>query len=404
MAKFAYVAVGKDGNKVEGIINADTLQSARWLVFEKGLKPERITEASSDKNAAEGLDLSLGIPFLGKPRGVHVELTLRQIAVMIKSGMTLLSAIETVIDQPPSRAVKRMYQQVRDSIEGGKSLAASLDDHPVFHRGIIAMINLGEESGNLETVLERCAVAMGSQRRNRNAMLTAMAYPAFTFLFAIAVSVYIVVAVIPPMKRAMETLGRKLPAMTQSLLDVSDFVVTYGPTIGIAVFSVLTAIVFVFLWPPGRLAIDKFSLKVPLFGHVLKTGGTATFSRSLLILLASGIPLVEALRILGTIHNNRYFVAVVESARNRILEGATLGSSLDRGKAYTPMMIRMIGVGETSGNLEEILSNVADFHDERLQALIKQLSALLEPAIVLVVGGIVGYVYIAFFIGLYGAV
>jgi len=402
MAKFAYSAVGKNGNRVEGTIHSSTLAAARLELFERGLKPERVDEFS--KNVGNVRASSPIIPFVGNPKSAHVEQTLRQIAVMIKSGMTLLDAIETVIDQPPSGAVRRMYQKVRDGIEGGKSLADSLEEHPVFHRGILAMINLGEESGNLEIVLDRCAIAMGSQRRNRNAILTALAYPVFTLVLAIGVALYMVFAVIPPMKQAMEVMGRKLPAMTQSLLDFYDFLTTYGLTIGLVIFSSVLAITFVFLWPPGRLAIDKFLLKIPIIGQILKTSGTAIFSRSLLILTNSGIPLVEALGILKSIHNNRYLSAVVESARNRILEGATLANSLNRGKAYTPMMIRMIGVGETSGNLEEILNNVADFHEERLQALVKQLSILMEPAIVIVVGSIVGYVYIAFFIGIYGAV
>jgi len=293
--------------------------------------------------------------------------------------------------------------RIRDRIEAGSSFADALKEHSVFPKGVIAMINLGEESGNLDTVIQRSAVTMESQRRNRNAMLTALFYPTFTFLFAIAISIYMVVAVIPPMKQALEALGRRLPPLTQSLLDVTDFIVYWGPLFGVLVFVVIATFTFLWMWPPGRLAIDRAQLRLPLIGLIVNTGGTALFARSMATLLASGITLVEALRILSTIHSNRYLSAVVETARNRLLEGATLAGSLQRGRAYTPMMIRMIGVGEASGNLEETLTNVADFHDERLQALIRQLSALLEPAIVLLVGGLVGYVYIAFFVGLYGA-
>ena len=404
MAKFAYNATGKAGNPVTGSLEAADVQAARWMLLERGLKPDSVTEQSAD----DGGSATPGFAWLnpanwGRVKSVQIELSLKQIAVMLRSGLTLLAAIETLIEQPPSRAARRLFVRIRDRIEAGSSFADALKEHSVFPKGVIAMINLGEESGNLDAVIQRSAVTMESQRRNRNAMLTALFYPAFTFLFAIAISIYMVVAVIPPMKQALEALGRRLPALTQSLLDVTDFIVRWGPLFGVLVFVVIATFTVLWMWPPGRLAIDRAQLRLPLIGLIVNTGGTALFARSMATLLASGITLVEALRILSTIHSNRYLAAVVETSRNRLLEGATLAGSLQRGRAYTPMMIRMIGVGEASGNLEETLTNVADFHDERLQALIRQLSAMLEPAIVLLVGGLVGYVYIAFFVGLYGA-
>ena len=212
-----------------------------------------------------------------------------------------------------------------------------------------------------------------------------------------------VLAVIPPMKKALEALGRPMPAMTQSLLSVSEFVGKWGILMGSVLVIGIIVFVMIYLWPPGRLAIDRTLLRIPLIGTILRTGASALFARSMSTLLGSGISLVEGLRILGTIHGNRYFCAVVESARRRILEGCALADCLSSPRSYTPMMLKMVGVGEASGNLEETLDHIADFHEDRLQALIKQLSALLEPVIVLVVGALVGYVYIAFFVGLYGA-
>lgn len=401
MPLFQYSAVAASGETVEGRLDAATPAEARWRLMEQGLRPDRILETAAVGTAA---------PRLFDPRNwrsarsIHIELTLRQIAVMLRSGLTLLSALETVVEQAPSRATRWVYERVRERIEGGATLEEALAEHPCFPSAAVSMIAMGEESGNLDTVIERAALTMESRRRNRSATITALFYPTFTFLFAIAICVYMVLAVIPPMKKALEALGRPLPAMTQSLLDAADFFAKWGVLLGGLILLAIVTLVLVALWPPGRLALDRFVLRLPLIGSILRTGATALFSRSMGTLLGSGIPLVEGLRIVSSLHANRYFAAVVDSARRRILEGGTLAASLARPHAYTPMMLKMTAVGEAGGNLEETLAHAADFHDEQLQTLIKRLSALLEPAVILLVGTLVGYVYIAFFVGLYGAV
>ncbi|MEM9015962.1 MAG: type II secretion system F family protein [Verrucomicrobiota bacterium] len=396
MSWFEYTAVTTTGESVDGRLQADSAEELRWSLLERGLQPQIVRESTGSERS------SFALSDWRSPRSIHVELTLRQIAVMLRSGLTLLSSIETVIEQPPSRPVRRVYEEIRRSLENGASFAESLEEHKCFPTGAISLVSMGEESGNLDTVMERAADAMETKRQNTTATITALFYPTFTFLFAIGICVYMVLAVIPPMKRALEALGRPMPAMTQSLLDVADFFQKWGVLMGTIAMILTIVFIILMLWPPGRLAIDKTLLRLPLIGTILRTGSTALFARSMGTLLGSGIALVEGLRILGTIHTNRYFSAVVESARRRILEGGSLAESLSQPYAYTPMMLKMVGVGETSGNLEETLDHVADFHDERLQALIKRLSAILEPTIVLVVGALVGYVYIAFFVGLYG--
>ncbi|MEM0966938.1 MAG: type II secretion system F family protein [Verrucomicrobiota bacterium] len=408
MPRFAYTVNAGNGERSTGVVEAASLDAARWALLGRGVKPERLqpaSDADDDQIAGRGTRAFLFNPTTWRRiKSVHVELTLRQLEVMLRSGLTLLSSIETIIDQPPSRGVRAVYQQVRQRVESGIPFAEALSEHTCFPKSVTAMVGLGEASGNLEEVLLRCAETMESARRNRTAVLTALFYPSFTFLFAIGVSVYMVLAVIPPMKTALEALGRRLPAMTQSLIDVANFFTDYGAIILVVLLTLGLMLLGFWLWPPGRLALDRFQLRVPLVGTIVRCSGTALFSRLLSTLLNSGIPLVDSLRILTTIHRNRYFVQVVDDTRNLILQGGSLAAGIGKGKAYTPMMVRMVGVGETTGNLEETLLNVAEFHEERLQTLIKQLSAVLEPAIVLIVGLLVGYVYLAFFVALYGAV
>jgi len=401
MKWYEYTAMDGAGTPVEGHLRAESADALRWELVERGLNPGVVAESSAPRSGGRA---SLDPRGWFGARSVHVELALAQIAVMLRSGFTLLAAVETLIEQPPSMAVRRVFESLRARIEGGASLEEAMASQRCFPASATAMIGMGEESGNLDTVIEQAAESMATRRRNRTATATALFYPTFTFLLALGICVYLVVAVIPPMKKALESLGKKLPAMTQSLLDIAAFFTKWGLLIGVAALIAAVVLALVWLWPPGRLAIDRFLLRLPLVGKILRTGATALFARSLATLLGSGIPLVESLRIAATLHGNRYMAAVADSARRRILEGGTLGEALERPHAYMPMLLRMAAVGEVSGNLEETLGHAATFHDEQLTAMVKRLSAIMEPAVVLGVGTMVGYVYIAFFIGLYSVV
>ncbi|MEO0508366.1 MAG: type II secretion system F family protein [Verrucomicrobiota bacterium] len=408
MSDFFYTSRLQNGERRQGIIQAESISAARWMLTEQGMIPEQLQQATAAQRDALSAEKDFVSKIFnpenfGRAKSIHIELTLRQLSIMIKSGLSLLAAIETVIEMPPSKATRRLYIKIRERVESGSSLADAIDEHRIFPKSVVSMIGLGEESGNLDVVMRRSAESMERFRKNRNAILSALAYPSVVVLFAFGLSAYMVVYVIPLLREALEALGRPLPPLTQSLLDLSNFIVTYGPGIAAVLAILMMTFIFALFWPPGRLAIDRFLIRVPLVGTILRSGGTALFARALATLLESGIRLVEGLRILSTIHGNRYFAAVVDSARNRVLEGGTLAESLGRGNAYTPMMIKMVGVGESSGNLEETLVNVADFHEERLQALIGKLSAVMVPAVILVAGGIVFYVYLAFFLALYGA-
>ncbi|MEM9399354.1 MAG: type II secretion system F family protein [Verrucomicrobiota bacterium] len=396
MMTYQYTAVDTSGQTVEGRIEAASVEELRWNLMERGLQPSRMGIAPPSEKS---ILLSPG-EWLSA-RSVHIELTLRQIAVMLRSGLTLLAAVETIIDQPPSRAVKRVYEKIRTQLENGDAFAEAVAEHKCFPPSVVSMIAMGEESGNLDTIIERGARMMESRRRSTMATITALFYPGFTFLFALGICIYMAVAVIPPMKKAFNALGRPLHPLTQSLIDITDFFFKWGVTIGAIILFLGIILFLISSWPPGRLVIDRILLRIPLLGSIFRTSATSLFARSMGTLLGSGIALVEGLRIVGTIHNNRFIAAVVESARLRILEGGTLAGGLNVPHAYTPMMLKMVSVGEASGNLDETLEHVADFHEQQLQALIKQLGALLEPAITIVVGALVGYVYACFFLSLY---
>ena len=401
MKWFAYTATDGKGQTVEGRLRAESDEALRWKLAERGLEAGAVTPVDGPVRSS-GFSADPRSWF--GPRSINIELSLAQVAVMLRSGFTLLAAVETIIEQPPSLALRRIYRVLRDRISEGESLAEAMASLPCFPPSVVAMIGMGEESGNLDTVREQSAEAMEARRQSRTTTLTALFYPAFTFFLAIGVSAYLVIAIIPKMQKALDALGKTLPPMTQSLMDLSVFLTKWGLLLGVVSLSIFVSLVLIWLWPPGRLFFDRTALQVPVIGTILRTGASAVFSRSLSTLLSSGIPLVDGLRISASLHGNRYMAQVTESAMRRVLEGGTLYEGLDRPRAYLPMMLRMVAVGEVSGNLEETLGNAAKFHDEQLLSLVKRLSALLEPVVVIGVGTLVGYVYIAFFVGLYAAV
>lgn len=400
MSRFYYRATDANGLETEGSRDAENAHALRWTLREEGLRPVlvEIDERPSDTGAFFGNPFAL-LP----PRQAHLELSLRQVAVMLRSGLPLLSAIETTVEQAPSRAVRRVWAAIRDALENGSSLTEAMEPHKRFTPATLQLIALGEESGNLELVMERAAQAMEQRRILVQTTLSALAYPAITLLAAIAIATYMVLGVIPQMERFLSSLGRRLPPMTQSLLDLSNWIQQWAMPILIVGTAMLVAAIAFYLWPPGRLAADRLVLRIPLVGRILRTSATAAFVRSLGLLLHSGISLLESLRAVRDLHRNRHLAGLIDSARQEIVAGQSLAESLDVPHAYTPMLSKMIAVGEASGALDDILEQMAEFHEAMLKTLLKQLSALIEPAIIFVVGGIVGYVYIAFFLGLFAA-
>jgi type IV pilus assembly protein PilC len=232
-------------------------------------------------------------------------------------------------------------------------------------------------------------------------------YPGIVFLASLAVTIFILTYAIPRISVYLQAMGRPLPPMTQRLVDLSDLLVTQWPMIvgGAVLAGVLSGVTYAA--PVGRLLIDSIVLRIPLVGYILRTGATAAFSRSMSILLSSGVTIIESLRTCQDLHRNRRLAITIARAREQIIGGDALAPSFRSGSfadvAFMPMLAGMIAAGEKSGRLDQTLVECATFHEQRLASLIRVLSSVIEVAVVVFVGGIVGYVYLAFMVALYGA-
>jgi type IV pilus assembly protein PilC len=220
-------------------------------------------------------------------------------------------------------------------------------------------------------------------------------------VLAVGVAAFLAFFVIPKLQKYLGGRGRTLPAITQTLLDVTEWLQTYLPHLGVLLGALLLSFFFIRRWPPGRLATDEFFLRVPIVGRVLRLAGTAVFARSLSVLLESGVTLLESLGTTERLVGNRALGTRVAAARASVLRGGTLAGALSEERGFMPMLARMAAVGESAGTLAPVLGEVARFHEHQLVASIRRMSVLIEPVVILVVGSIVGFVYIAFFVALF---
>jgi len=370
---------------------ASDLRKRGWLVLSV-----RAARAAGSERSWNPLDW---LP----PRSVDVEVSLQQMAVMLRSGLPLLTTLKTVAEQASRKSMRHIWEDVARRIQEGTNLADAMTQHSCFPHLTLQLVRVGEQTGTLEPVLVRAADAIERRRALLATLLTAMAYPSIVLVAAIGVSGYMVFEVIPKLGTFLQQLGRQLPPMTQMLVTFSTQARDNALYVAIGLLAVAVGFTALYMWPPARLVIDRLLLRVPVFGKVIRLAGTALFSRGLAMLIGSGVTLLEGLRTVELLFRNKHLAGRVAAARQSVMAGNPLADALTDPTSFMPMLARMVAVGESAGTLEEVLEENAKFYEAQLQRTIRWLSLLIEPAIIVVVGGVVGFVYISFFLALFAA-
>ncbi|MCC6737830.1 MAG: type II secretion system F family protein [Planctomycetia bacterium] len=339
-----------------------------------------------------------------RPRSEDVELGLEQIAFMLRSGLPLTSALETAARQSQRGSMAWTWRQVSERVQSGGSFSQALQEHRCFPKIVTTMAALGEATGVLDDVLRRSAEAMERRRELRTNILTAMAYPAVVIVMAVGVAAFMVVSLVPKLTKFLSGFHRRLPPVTQLLIDISAWINAH--IAGLALAGIAAGVAFILLrrWPRGRLATDRAALRLPVVSRIVKLAETSTFSRSLGLLLASGVRVTDALSVVEPLLANEQSRLTTREARERILSGSGIAEPLADAPSFYPMLSSMVAVGESAGTVEEVLAEVAEYHESRLQVLIKRLGSIIEPVVIVVIGGIVGFVYMAFFLAVYSIV
>ena len=399
MPVFEYTGLTEAGKNVRGIRDAESSKALRQVLRKDGVY---LTDAHAAEAGAvvgeqkTGLSREVDIPAMLGFTGVSAQdlaIATRQLATLISAGIPLVDALTALVDQIEQPRLKRIMGVVKQKVNEGASLADALREHPkVFSELYVNMIRAGESSGALDVVLVRLADFTESQAQLRNKIIGAMLYPAIMVVVGIAIVSILFVVVIPKVTRIFEDMNVTLPWTTRILIGVSSFARDYWYVVLVAVPAVVFGVRRFVRTPRGRSWWDRTKLGAPIFGELIRMLSLSRFAKTLATLLASGVPLLTAMDIVKNIVSNTLLADVIDKARDAIREGESIAAPLRRSGQFPPLVYHMIAIGERSGQLEEMLQNVARSYEAQVEMRVGALTSLLEPVMIVAMGGGVAFI------------
>lgn len=394
MQTFKYIVKNRDGKNIEGTAEAKDRDD---LIIK--LRAENYIIISIEPILKKQVTSTL---FAKRIKLDDLVIFSRQLATMVEAGMPLVSVLDILVEQVENLSFKTVIKRLKDDIEGGLSLSQAMTRHPhIFSHLFINMVKAGEISGTLDIILNRVAIYFEKMASLQRKLKTAMIYPATIVVIAISVTIFLLIRVVPTFKGIFDMLGAELPLPTRLLIFVSDFVKHYFFYGVGCIFVFLIIVNRIIKTSKGRFLFDKFILKLPIFGKIIKKVSIAEFARTLAILTRSGVPILVCLDIVGKTIGNKVVEKIVEDARGSIRDGKSIAEPLAKNSIFPPMVVRMISVGEKTGELEKMLSKIADFYDEQVDAAVSGLTSLIEPLIIVFLGVIIGSIVLAIFLPIF---
>ena len=399
MPVFEYTGLTEAGKNVRGIRDAESSKVLRQILRKDGvyLTEARAAEAGATVGEQKtGLSREVDVGALLGFTGVSSQdlaIATRQLATLIAAGIPLVDALSALVDQVEQPRLKRIMGAIKQKVNEGSSLADALNEHPkVFSNLYVNMIRAGESSGALDVVLVRLADFTESQSLLRNKIIGAMLYPAIMLVVGIAIVGILFVVVIPKVTKIFEDMNVALPWTTRILIGVSSFARDYWYLILAALPALAFGIRHWMKTPRGRARWDELKLRAPIFGELVRMLSLSRFAKTLATLLASGVPLLTAMDIVKNVVSNSLLADVIENARDAIREGESIAAPLKRSGQFPPLVYHMIAIGERSGQLEEMLQNVARSYEAQVEMRIGALTSLLEPVMIVAMGGGVAFI------------
>lgn len=392
MPVFEYRALSAAGRTVQGLKEAESPKTLRAVLRRDGLY---LTAVLGEQAAAEAAarEVSVRRFVSGRIRAEHVAVVTRQLAVLTGAGVPLAEALAALVDQVDHERLKKVVSNVRQRVNEGSSLADALAAHSrVFSDLYVNMIRAGESSGALEVVLKRLADFTESQARLRAKVVATLTYPVVMVGFSAVILGILFTYVIPKITKVLEDAKVALPWTTRALIAFSTFVHDWWWAMALAFALALVGVARWRRTPAGRARWDVWVLTLPLFGGLIRQIAIARFSRTLATLLKSGVPLLSSLDIVKNIVGNTRLARVIEESRDAIREGESIAAPLKRSGEFPPLVYHMVAIGERSGQLEEMLGNVADAYDSQVETKVATLTSLLEPAMIVFMGLAVAFI------------
>ncbi len=398
MAEFQYQGVDKSGNKVSGVLDVSTEGDLRVQLRALGIRPTKI---SKKIEAVSSVATVLKVNALSVPSEALVTFT-RQLQVLIGSGVPLVQGLEILSEQVSSASLRTIVLSVKDKISQGAYLWESLSAYPnVFPKLYIALIRAGEASGAMDQMLKRISRYLEDSERIRKMVKSAMMYPIIVISIGVIVVSLMLVFVIPKFEEMLKNGGQELPVPTQIVITASHFLQENILTIlgvGAGLFYVIRRYL---KSEEGKAFIDRMTFGLPLFGGLVQKSGIARFSRTMQTLLASGVNLIDAIDICKATIDNVVLEEAVAKIRSEVEGGKTLGAVISKLDVFPRMAVQMISVGETTGNMDKMLEKVADFFEGEVETMVGGMSKLIEPFVLVFLGGTVGGMMIAMYLPIF---
>jgi type IV pilus assembly protein PilC len=395
MASFSYLALNAEGFELSGQLVAPDLDAAKEQLRRRGLLPRRLVEAKPISEQRATLRKRVD------PKALQVFS--RQFATLIEAGVSIVSALVILEGQTQDKALAPVITDVRENVESGVFLSRAMAQHPrVFDRLYVAMIEAGEASGALDRILDRIAIQIEKSTQIKRKVKGAMTYPTVVLSFAFIILTAMLLFIVPVFTSVFTQLHGQLPTLTLAIVDASDVVRSYWfillPGIGLSIWGLLRAK----RTPKGRQVWDRLRLRLPMkVGDVVLKVTMARFSRTLATLVGAGVDIVKALEITGATSGNWVIEQAIVTVRTRVHEGTPIAQPLLENPIFPPMVSQMINIGEETGELEQMLGKIADFYEDEVDTAIAALTSIIEPIMMIAVGGIVGLIVIAMYLPMF---
>ena len=399
VGKYKYEGVSAEGRKVQGEVEAKDERHAKRLLRRQGVRTKKLI-------APNPLDIDLGMFLvekgLVKPFGKNeLNRFTRQLAILINAGVPIMDCLDILAKQEKNPSLKVTLKTVMEDVGSGKTLHEGLDAQKGFDKLYCSLVKAGESAGILDTILNKLSEFMEKQEKIKKQIKGALTYPTIVLVIGVGVTWGLMVFVVPQFVGMLEESGQEIPAVTQFVINVSDFFQEY------TVMMVPAGIVMFILFgnyiktKDGKIAWDRFTMKAPVFGEIIIKGNLSSFSRTLATMLSAGVALIEALDICIETLDNTQIAKDFKGVKEAVMKGKSITEPLGRIKYFPPLVNQMVKVGESTGNLDEMLVKIADVFEEETEDAIKTMTSLIEPAILVGLGGVIGTVLIAMYLPIF---
>ncbi len=392
---FLWEAKTKSGEVKKGEMEANDAAAVDARLKSLGLTPSKVRKKTF-------LDAGISIPGTGGVGGKDLLIFVRQFATMIDAGLPLVQCLDILGSQTPNLGFRKVIFAIKTRVEGGSTFSDALKDHPkVFDELFVQLCAAGEVGGILDTILNRLAVYREKAEKLKGKVKGALTYPLIVLTVGIGVTALLLLKVTPVFAKMFADFGSALPAPTQVIVDLSEWLQSYILYIMIGIGAFIFSFVTFYRNPRGRQIFDKVILVVPVLGSVMTKVAVARFTRTLGTMISSGVPILDALDVTAKTAGNRTIENAIQYVRTKISEGKNIAGPLADTKVFPSMVVQMIGVGEATGAMDQMLTKIADFYDEEVDTAVASLTAAIEPVMMVFLGGVVGGFLIAMYLPIF---